>query len=146
MTVKKILVPVDGSPNSQKAIEKAKELAEQYGSQIILFNVMEMSSLDYPSNPYTFSRELLERLNQESKLISTKILENAKKSLESLGERVSMVQEVGVAYDLIINYAETHDVDLIVIGSKGTSGVRNMLGSVTRKVAVGSKKSVLIVR
>lgn len=146
MTIKKILVPVDGSPNSLQALDKARSIAEKYDSEIVLFHVMEMSSLDYPSNPYTFSRDLLEKLNQESKLVSTKILEDAKYHLSSMSEKVSLVQQVGVPYDLIINYAEENDVDLIVIGSKGTSGVRNMLGSVTRKVAIGSQKSVLIVR
>lgn len=143
---KKILVPVDGTEYSDLAITKAKSFAEDNDCEIILIHVIDNVSGNYHTNPYKFSRELVERIYHENQLISYKILENAKKELDSLGDRVNIVHKEGVVYDVIIDYAETIDADLIIMGSKGTNGLRNLLGSVTRKVAIGSNRSVLIVR
>ncbi len=143
---KKILLPVDGTKYSQDALAQAKDLAVCCGSEIILIHIMENTPEDYPSNPYKFSRELNDKLRNEHRLISDKIIENSKKELEDLNTPVSAVQKEGLPYIEIVNYAEEIDAELIIIGSSGTSGVLGMMGSVARKVAINSKKSVLVVK
>lgn len=143
---KKILVPIDGTEYSKEATLKAKEIAEKFGSEIVLLHVMETTTEDYPSNPYKFSRELIDKLKFEHKHISDKIIENGKKDLESLGDKVTGFQKEGLPYTEIVEFAEEIEADLIVIGSSGTRGFLGAIGSVARKVALNSKKSVLIVK
>lgn len=139
MAINKILVPVDGSPYAQQAIEAAKSFAEKFDSEVILLHVIDNTNI-YP-------RDLGDSIIKENRRLSSKILEKGKHLLDSLGEKVTTVQKQGVPYDVILSYSEEADVDLIVMGSRGTSGVnRILLGSVTRKVAVASEKSVYIVR
>lgn len=143
---KKILVPIDGTAFSKEATLKAKEIAEKFGSEVVLLHVMETTTEDYPSNPYKFSRELVDKLKFEHKIISDKILESAKSDLECLGDKVTGFQKEGLPYTEIVKFAEEIDADLIVIGSSGTRGFLGILGSVARKVAINSEKSVLIVK
>ncbi|SHJ58514.1 universal stress protein [Parasporobacterium paucivorans] len=139
MEIKKILVPIDSSAYSRDAAERAKSLAGFYGSEIILLNAIDISNI------YQF--DLPENIRAEYYRLSTELLQTFKQNLDAAGYRVTTVQREGVPYDVIIGYAEEADIDLIVMGSQGTSGVTSfLLGSVTRKVAIGSHKSVLIVR
>ncbi|TEB04411.1 Universal stress protein [Pelotomaculum schinkii] len=143
---KKILVPVDGSKFSDLAIEKAKEIAGAFGSEIMILNVLEVSKIDYPSNPYKFSPELIENYQKESRIISSKILNEAQNMLEDMSNKVSIHSVEGNPSEEIVNYVNSHDIDLVIMGSSGMSGVLNLLGSVTRKVTLGIEKPILIVR
>ncbi len=143
---KKILVPVDGSKFSDLAIEKAKEIAGAFGSEIMILNVLEVSKIDYPSNPYKFSPELIENYQKESRIISSKILNEAQNMLEDISNKVSIHSVEGNPSEEIVNYVNSHDIDLVIMGSSGMSGVLNLLGSVTRKVTLGIEKPILIVR
>jgi len=143
---KKILVPIDGTKFSKESTFKAREIAEEFGSEVILLHVMETTTEDYPSNPYKFSRELIDKLKLEHKIISDKIIESAKKELESLGDKLTVYQKEGLPSTVIVDFAEEIGADLIVIGSSGTRGLLGILGSVARKVAINSNKSVLIVK
>lgn len=144
--IKKILVPVDGSKFSVMAIEKAKEIAGAFESEIIVLNVLEISKMDYPSNPYKFSPELIENFQKESRIISSKILNEAQNMLEDVTDKVSVQSVEGNPSEVIINLANANDIDLVIMGSSGMGGVLNMLGSVTRKVALSIEKPILIVR
>lgn len=143
---KKILLPVDGTEYSFEAMKEARTIAEAFGSEIILLHVMETTTEDYPSNPYKFSRELVDKLKQEHRMISDKIIENYKKELSSLGEKLSTIQKEGLPCSEIVNLAEDLDVDLIVIGASGTRGFLGMIGSVARKVAINTKRTVMLVK
>jgi nucleotide-binding universal stress UspA family protein len=128
------------------AIQKAKAMAEQFGSEIVLIHVIETTVQDYPSNPYKFSRDLIEKLREEKYDRSEKILAQAKTNIVSLGDKVTTYSIEGLPYVEIVDYAKKAGVDLIIIGSSGTSGIRNMLGSIARKVAINAEMSVLIVK
>lgn len=144
--MKKILVPVDGSKFSVMAMEKAQEIAGAFGSRIIILNVLEVSRIDYPSNPYKFSHQLIEEYQKESRIISSKILNEAQILLEDIADKSSFHSIEGNPADVIVNYANDNDIDLVIMGSSGMGGVLNMLGSVTRKVVLSIEKPILIVR
>ncbi|NMA52803.1 MAG: universal stress protein [Peptococcaceae bacterium] len=141
---KKILVPVDGSQFSELAIQKAKAIAGAFGSEVVLLNVIEITKSDYPTNPYKFSQELVRQYQNESRMISEKILNAAQTQLTGL--KVSLQAVEGRAAEVILHYAKNNDIDLVIMGSGGIGGVRNMLGSVTRQVALGLEIPILIVR
>lgn len=142
--MKKILVPVDGSASSTLAIEKAKELAKALGSHITLLHVIGI----YPGAfPVEFSESVQISLLKESRVKAKEILLEGKQRLADLGEKVDMVILEGNVASEIINYADGHDIDLVIMGSRGLSGVNNLLlGSVTRKVAIQVSKPILIIK
>lgn len=142
--MKKILVPVDGSLSSKKALEKAKEVAKAFGSQIVLINVLAV----FPSaHPYSLSEGLQLNLLLESRSNSKRILEEAKEYFKDMEDKVETLLLEGTVAEEIIRYAKDNDIDLVIMGSKGMGGLQNiMIGSVTRKVAIQVNKPILIVK
>ena len=140
--MKKILVPVDGSEYSSRAIEKAKELAKLSGSKIFLLNVYDIkTATSFFSDDRTIDLQV-DLLNRNAE-----ILQKAKALCADLGDMVKTVSIEGYPADKIVEYADKNDIDLVVMGSHGMSGFRRLfLGSVTHKVAICITKPILIIR
>lgn len=142
--MKKILVPVDGSENSAKAIEKAKSLAELYDSQVTLLYIINDTMI---SNPYVVRNDYKAELSTVLSQQGDNILRS---SLELFGPnsmRVNTVMKYGDPGNSIISYAEENDFDLVIMGSRGLNAIsRIMLGSVSLKVLNHINISVLIVK
>ncbi len=145
---KKILVAIDGSPLSDKAAEEAVRMAAGNPSQfksviyavLVLPNAPRNTFTDFvPSRPITESREW-EELRQRIFYV-----------IEKNAAETGIPLETKVAYgdpaDELINLAEKEQVDVIVIGSTGKGFLkRQLLGSVSDKVARHARCSVYIVR
>ena len=139
----KILVPIDGSEYSKKALLEAKELATAMGGEITIINIMPII-LD-PDNYHSVSRfaELEKISSDESKALLDKGIMHfvdTKTKVETASRRGDPANE-------IINFAEEGRFDLIVMGSRGL-GVfkRTLLGSVSDKVVHHANTSVLVVK
>ena len=159
MGFKIILVPYDGSIISDKALDKAVEIAKlAKGSQIILIHVIpeiptpifsrEIRSPE-TGEVITFSEYIIS-LYQEIESEMREKLEDKKKkySLED-GMLIEIFITIGNPSDKILEYATDKKADLIVIGSIGISGVSKFfkgLGSVSRNVSEKVSCPVLIVR
>ncbi|AHM56908.1 putative universal stress protein family [Peptoclostridium acidaminophilum DSM 3953] len=145
MEIKKILVPVDGSEANKKAIEFAAEMAKKFPAQVLLMHVIELNmpsalQVEYSYVQYSYTDEDLKNLKD----ISRKILDNAKEMLE--GVEVSTFSYVGYPVDEILRVSEEEDVDMIVMASRGMSGIKKyLMGSVTNNVVHHSKKPVLVI-
>ena len=130
--ISSLLVCVDGSENSVKALDYALKLAEKMGSKITLLNVQELRL--YESSPKTAEE------------LGDKILS---KTLDAVGEKKIKVDkklEFGVTSDSIVDVAEKGNYDLIVLGSRGLGTVKRfLLGSISDDVSHKAKCSVLIV-
>jgi nucleotide-binding universal stress UspA family protein len=132
------LVPIDGSPHSNKAIEFAADISKRYGSRLILLHVI-------PIRVYAFAEvgAVLSEDVEEGEEILRRGVELAK----SLGLEADRRLGKGIPAEEILRVAEEEGVDLIVIGSRGLSGVKAfLLGSVSDKVSHHAKCPVLIVR
>ena len=138
--MKKILAPIDGSQNSLEALKSAKEMAEKFGSQLIIINVQKPASFD-TSEPVD---EDIPAMESRAQKILDKALEVVKgTSKEVRAEKVCC----GDPAEQIIQFADDEDVDLIVMGSHGLSGVKKiLLGSVSNNVTQQSSKPVFIVK
>ncbi|MHA1615801.1 MAG: universal stress protein [Candidatus Njordarchaeales archaeon] len=128
---RKILVPVDGSGSSLKALDLAIDFAKRYGSSITVLSVV----------PEGFSEEELQ-----------KIFEKVKDKTENQGIRVDYkVRKVrfpqsSIARE-ILKEAEEGLFDAIIIGAKGLAGDEETpIGSVAAAVAVLATCSVIIIR
>ena len=130
--ISSLLVCVDGSENSVKALDYALKLAEKMGSKITLLNVQE--------------RRLYESSPKTAEELSDKIFS---KALDAVGKKKIKVDkklEFGVTSDSIVEVAEKGNYDLIVLGSRGLGTVKRfLLGSISDYVSHKAKCSVLIV-
>lgn len=138
-----IMVPYDKSEAANRAFEYALDLAKKYNSSI---SIVSCVSIQVPTDPY-FGTAYIE---------TTKLLrEDAVNSISKLEPRL---REANIRYktdvletisitDSLTTYAESHNVDLIIIGSRGLGGFKKLLlGSVASGVSQHSKCPVLIVK
>ena len=130
-SVSNLLVCIDGSENSIRALDYAVKLCEKLGSKITLLNIQERRLFD-------LSSKVAEELGEQ---ILSKALGAIKKEELKVDKRV----EFGVASDNIVEVAEKGNHDLIVLGSRGLGTVKRfLLGSVSDDVSHKAKCSVLI--
>jgi nucleotide-binding universal stress UspA family protein len=139
----KILVPVDGSENSFRALEQAIFLATKIQeAQIIVLYIIE----DLPSL-YIYSPKIIEKLHADYKNEYTKILERCKEIAKKSGININTVLLEGDPASKIIGYSDMEKFDLIIIGSRGMGKFKEVIiGSVSNKVLHHAKCSVMLVR
>ena len=136
---KKILVPLDGSKYSEKALERACEFAKFFDSKLVLIYVIEKS---IPLN-FLDRKEYLKILQK----FGNKILDNANSSLLKQGITPKIILKDGNIVNEIEKVAKKEKCDLIIVGNKGLGSVtRFLLGSVSNKLAQSSSCSVMIVK
>lgn len=158
MGFKVILVPHDGSAMSDKALDKAAEIAKLVkGSQIIIIHVIpeiptpifsrEIRSPE-TGEVITFSEYMIS-LYQKIESEMREKLEDKKKKYSLYDISIEIFITIGSPSDKILEYATDKNVDLVVIGSIGITGVSKFfkgLGSVSRNVSEKVSCPILIVR
>ncbi|MBT1073147.1 universal stress protein [Pelotalea chapellei] len=145
---KKILVAIDGSPQSDKAAEEAVRMAAGSQSQfmsriyamLVLPNAPTSTYTDFvPSAPVTETDRWDQLRRQIFYVIEKSALEH--------NVPLEMVVEYGEPAEKLLNFAKKEQVDVIVIGSSGKGFLqRRLKGSVSHKVATTAACSVYIVR
>ncbi len=135
-----ILVPTDGSPASNAAIEHAIDLADRYGARLHALYVVDGAAY---STLEAGSEIVIDALESEGEDATERVIRMA----EDAGiEGVSTVV-TGTAYRSITDYTADNDVDMIVMGTHGRRGLdRYLLGSVTERVVRTAEVPVLTVR
>ena len=142
LMISKILVPIDGSDNSFRALDQALFISKSTGAAITAMHVIES-----PPTVYVESQKLLNELLDNYRKQSAKILDKCKEIGQRQDVRVDTVIAEGDAASNINGYAEKEAFDLIVIGSRGFGKLKQaLLGSVSSKVIQHAKGSVLIVK
>ncbi|MBW1716873.1 MAG: universal stress protein, partial [Deltaproteobacteria bacterium] len=128
---KKILVPVDGSDQALKAIDFAANLAKQDDATIHLLHVYKLPIVPEGMGEYVISDRIeLQALGDQ--IISVAQDEVRKKG----GQDIEATVMEGDPAERIIAYAKDHDVDMIVMGSRGLGSFKGLLlGSVSNKVS-----------
>lgn len=140
---KRILVPIDGSSQSQTALEYA--VSEHPDASFIVLHVVNPSQMAYATDPSGMDYWGDWYDNAQDR--AGEILEEAERVVETAGATVASAIELGSPARVIVNYAEDNDVDLIVMGSHGRSGVsRILLGSVAETVVRRAPCPVTVVR
>ena len=146
----KILLPTDGSKNSEKAIAHALTIAEFEDAEIIILNVVDSVYLTgLPEEDLITKSEMI--LEEESKKVISRVekiiraLEEEKGS-EAKDIKISARTIEGNAADVILKISEQEDIDLIVIASSGKHMLdRFLLGSVTEKTVRHTKVPILVI-
>src|SRR5271169_4318538 len=149
--MKRILVADDGSDMALSAVEMAAELAAKTGAELIALAVV---------NPNRVRAADISTLAQSEKLADAEALEilvnasaNYLERCEKAAKRAGVIRfrEVRCAGDdaalEITDFAHAHDIDLIVVGSRGRGRLPGLLlGSVSQKLATHAPCSMLIAR
>ncbi len=134
-----ILVPLDGSKYSEKALLHACDMAKNYQSHLILLYVVEK----------LISINLLDR-NEYLKVLrkfGNNVLIKAKKTTTRQGMDSKIIMKEGNITNEIIKLAKKEQCNLIIVGSKGLGAtLRFFLGSVSNKLANNAPCSILIVK
>jgi nucleotide-binding universal stress UspA family protein len=140
--MKKILIALDGSSNSMKALAQGKKIAAAFDANIIL-----IYAVDTPIRTDLMERMYLETLEKASKEYGQKVIDKALEELKDFSGKASGFVKVGNPAEIIINTASEENAELIVMGSRGLSGIeRLMIGSISNKVLNNTDISVLIVK
>ncbi|WP_292374174.1 MULTISPECIES: universal stress protein [unclassified Methanosarcina] len=137
-----IVIATDGSENTLRAISYGIELAKLSGATVHALYVIDMTS--FSSIPMDAGwEEMYNILREEGEKAISVVKERGKVSGVEVRE---MILE-GHPSNEIIDFAEKNNVDLIVVGTLGKTGLdRFLMGSVADKVVRGSKVPVLVVR
>ena len=137
--MKKILVPIDCSKYSFKALEKARVLCEKFGSELIVITVVSdivALNVDYKIDIISQNIASAEQMLKQIEL-----------DFKDSNIKLTTMYKVGDITREIVEQAEKSDVDLIVMGSRGLGMLsRTFLGSISHKVINNTDRSVLVVK
>ncbi|HUP31903.1 MAG TPA: universal stress protein [Gaiellaceae bacterium] len=140
--MKRILIATDGSPTSAEAVDFSIELAREHASELIFVHVVPMLDI-VPATPFGIGGAF----PHEPTGLDAASLEDAAAQAAEHGLVTTTAMLRGDVVDEIVAFADSHDVDLTIVGSRGRGAIAGaLLGSVSRGVLAESKRPVLIVR
>jgi len=149
-----ILVAVDGSEHSKKALTYALQLAEKLDGKITLIHVYSFvvplgPSIDTISGPAVTpaSAVLTAKIAEDAKQMGKRILDDAEQIVKERGISVEKVLREGDAVKEIVAVAQEGKFDLVVVGHRGLGKLKELLlGSVSEGVSRKAPCPVLIVK
>lgn len=145
ISLKRILVPLDGSDSSFQAAKYAIKLAKMSGAEIILMHAV----TNPPYVEYKTAGLVIMHYIDEAKRHAEMWYMSAGDMASKEGVKFSAetILDIASPADSILNYAENKKADLIVMGTHGRTGIKRfLLGSVASGVVTHAKCSVLVVR
>lgn len=141
---RKILVPVDGSAWSRRAVPHAVDIARANGSELILLHVFRPPTADYTDQIALAGQEgQLQQLRKTVKQMLQAVRDEVRS--EDVTVRTQIIEGLAVA-SAICDYVRDEAVDLVVMSTHGRTGIaRFLFGSVARKVMEGVTVPVLLI-
>jgi nucleotide-binding universal stress UspA family protein len=144
--IEKILVAIDGSDNSVRALNFAFDLAQKFKSKILLLTVVPPLFLPIPSLNVMKSQAITDAYNELEQSFKA-VLSNAEEKAKKLGgTNIFTRLEHGNPDEVIVDTAKLGNFDVIVVGSRGLSHRDYALGSVSSRVAEKANCPVIIVK
>lgn len=147
----RILVPYDGSRYAKKALLEALEIAKSFQSKVYVLTVLEIASDVPPGFLNELVNKKLNKIKRDisvSKFLNKTKLQRQVDEYKKYGIDVNVEAVIGRASSSILKFSKNNKIELIVIGSKGLTGMQKLgtFGSVSRKVSEEAKCPVLIIR
>lgn len=133
--VKKILVPTDGSKAAELAAEVALDAARQKNAEVIVLFIV--------SVPHLLADRTSEAVRRD---VGEPVIKKVVRTAEKENLKIRGLIEEGNPVDTILKVAKRENVDLIIMGTRGASVTKRLLGSVTSSVITYAPCSVLAVR
>jgi len=140
--MKKIIVPVDFSEQSEFALEAAAALANRNNSEILTLHMLEISNAVFTKADDAKQTETIYFLRLAEKKFEEFLDKDYLKNI-----KVTPIVKQFKVFSEINDIAKEHEADLIVMGSQGASGIKGILiGSNTEKVVRHSEIPVLVIK
>lgn len=142
----KILIGVDDSRHSQKALEYVKKMKWPEGTRVIVVSAVRevvpaYSEVYAPAAPYS------ERMMEDLFKYHQEVVSDAEKSLRDSGLTTEAKVVNGDPRTVLVDLARNEGVDLVVVGSHGRTGIAKILiGSVASHIVTHAPCSVLVVK
>jgi nucleotide-binding universal stress UspA family protein len=150
----KVLVPLDGSEVSERALPHAQSLADAFGARVYLLQVISLSH-EYEAfrsvgeeNPTAveYSLDLTRQITASRQTRAEEYLKATAARLEENGTQVETSVRQGSTLENITHFVEENGIDLIVMSTHGRGGLQRFLvGSVTDRVIRSSHVPVLAI-
>ncbi|MBQ7480022.1 MAG: universal stress protein [Selenomonadaceae bacterium] len=137
--VKEILVPVDGSEGSDRAVAQAISMAEICDAKL---NFLYVANINQLAINACLSDAILEAVTKAGNVILDRAMDLVPSGIEK-----EAFSETGSPAVVILDFAASNDIDLIVMGSRGLGLVKGvLLGSVSQYIVEQAKCPVLVVK
>jgi nucleotide-binding universal stress UspA family protein len=142
-----IVVGTDGSETASVAVAKALEIARMSGATVHVVHALQLVSAGQLASAVTAGAPTLDidQLNQGIEAKGGTVVGHVAEQAERLGVKCESHLRTDDPAHALIDVAEQVGADLVVVGNRGMSGVRRMLGSVPNKVSHHCPCSLLIV-
>ena len=152
----RILVPLDGSRFSVRALRYGIEVAKHFKAEVILMRVVPPATLTVAAGPpevvgspvtTQITAESAELQNRSNLVRANRYLRRKIRELSSEGIKSSCYVAIGPPSESIMDRCRRGDVDLVVMATHGRGGLkRAFVGSVTDEVIRSSGVPVLVIR
>ncbi|MBP9483586.1 MAG: universal stress protein [Negativicutes bacterium] len=143
--IKRILVLVDGSDNSKRALEYAAYMAQVSKASVDLLHVVNLGAEIASLTPVT-SGYVPDQVAKDLEEAGAMILKEASIGF-AVGTRVKAHLEIGVPTDVALEFCEENKIDLIVMGSRGLGFFKGLvLGSVSSYLVEHATCPVLVIK
>ena len=141
----KILIAIDGSDASMDAADYAVSISEQYNAELYALHVIHPADVDLlPGPAQTSAYSLVINTNKESEEYLDKV--KLKANEYAITIKTEVISAINVA-EGIVDYAEDKNTDIIVVGTRGKSGIKKaLLGSVASNVVTYTHCPVLVIK
>jgi nucleotide-binding universal stress UspA family protein len=145
--MKRIMVPTDGSPESEKAVPIAQQIARAQNAEVVLIHVLQPIALEFTGVEAPADPDLYETLLQSMEGQARADLDRLRTSLESDSVRARWLAPRGFAASTLLDYERKELPDLLVMATHGRTGLaRFALGSVADRLVREGTVPVLLVR
>jgi universal stress protein A len=139
----RVLLALDFHNDNHAIIEKAKKVAADNGAELAILHVIEPLMMAYAADNMSFGQEMV--------AVQTGVRKNAQARLKEIGDKLGVADEQqllreGQPAREVHAAVKEHDIDLIVMGTHGQSGLQLLLGSTANSVLHGVSCDVLTVR
>jgi nucleotide-binding universal stress UspA family protein len=141
-----ILVPIDFSEHSKTALKHAASIARKFNARLHVLHVVD-DEIQQCFYDYCLDEKIMSQIEEQSAKTTAENLQRTLLALEGMGSvELTTVVRKGKPHEAILEEQEMKGIDLIVMASRGKSGLLGQLmGSVTDRVLRGAKCPVLVV-
>lgn len=151
--ISRILVAIDGSEESMRAAAHAVTMARIYDAELLTLTDINTQPWFYSSTPYGLAdNQTMEKVHEKGREEAQHWLNQIKANAEDIGikfisTKILMVPTTSSTSAAIVNYAEQNNVDIIILGTRGRSGLKKMLlGSTALGVLTYAHCPVMVVK
>ncbi len=143
---RKIMLATDGSESARKAVNSAIEIAKSSNAKLYAVHVIALGDY-YSSMPLSIDAEWIKAMEEHLRIQGKEATDYVENAGRAANVEVEPVILEGNPANEIVDFAEKNDIDLIVMGTQGKTGIqRFLIGSVAENVVRHSIKTVLVVK